>query len=351
MKNRPGKRVRIVDSTLRDGSHSISHQYTPEQVREITRGLDAAGVEIIEISHGDGLGGSSIQYGFDRTPDEEKLRIAASVVTNSKIAVLLLPGIGTKEDLMMAYEHGARVARIATHVTEANISEQHIGIAKKKGMEVLCFLMMAHMAPVETVVEQALFMQAYGADGVYVVDSAGALLPGEVRQRVGALVDSLDVQVGFHAHNNLGLGVGNSLAALEEGAALLDGSLRGMGAGAGNAMTEALVAVLQKAGYETGIDLNKLMDVGEQVVKPLMLRPQEIDNASLILGYAGVYSSFLLHTQRAAEKFGLDPRDILLELGRRHTVGGQEDSILDVEAELSEKRQRSIDNPVNTSVI
>src|SRR5205807_777702 len=220
MKNRPGKRVRIVDSTLRDGSHSISHQYTPDQVREITRGLDAAGVEIIEISHGDGLGGSSIQYGFDRTPDEEKLRIAASVVTNSKIAVLLLPGMG-----------------------------------KKKGMEVLCFLMMAHMAPVETLVEQALLMQGYGADGVYVVDSAGALLPGEVRQRVEALVDSLDIQVGFHAHNNLGLAVGNSLAALEEGAALLDGSLRGMGAGAGNAMTEALVAVLQKAGYETGIDL------------------------------------------------------------------------------------------------
>jgi 4-hydroxy-2-oxovalerate aldolase len=343
MNNGQKERVRIVDTTLRDGSHSISHQYTLEQIRDITRGLDAAGVEIIEISHGDGLGGSSIQYGFNRTPDEEKLRVAASVVTTSKIAVLLLPGVGTKEDLVMACDYGARVARIATHATEANISEQHIGMAKKKGMEVLCFLMMAHMAPVEKLVEQALLMQEYGADGVYVVDSAGALLPSDVRRRVRGLVDSLRVQVGFHAHNNLGLGVGNSLAALEEGASLLDGSLRGMGAGAGNAMTEALVAVSHKAGYETGIDLYKLMDVGEQFVKPLMLRPQEIDNASLILGYAGVYSSFLLHTYRAAEKFGLDPRDILLELGRRHTVGGQEDSILDVAAELATKREQLVE--------
>jgi 4-hydroxy 2-oxovalerate aldolase len=333
-----GKSVRVVDTTLRDGSHSISHQYTEQQVAQVAKGLDEAGVEIIEISHGDGLGGSSLQYGLDRTPDEAKLKAASAVIKRSKIAVLLLPGIGTKKDLLMAKEHGVQVARIATHVTEANISEQHIGLSKKMGMEVFCFLMMAHMVDVEKMTEQALLMESYGADAVYVVDSAGAMLPDEVRRRVGALVDRLRVQVGFHAHNNLGLAVGNSMAALDVGAVLIDGSLRGMGGGAGNAMLEALVAALHKAGYETGIDLYKLMDVGEEVVKPLMVRPQEIDNASLTLGYAGVYSTFLLHAYRAAKKYRLDPRDILMELGRRRTVGGQEDSILDVAAEMAEKK-------------
>ena len=332
------KHIRVVDTTLRDGSHSISHQYTLEQIGDVVRGLDKARVEVIEISHGDGLGGSSINYGFDRTPDQKKLELAASVVGYSKIAVLLLPGVGTKKDLQMAYDCGSRVARIATHVTEANISEQHIGLAKKMGMEVLCFLMMAHMADLATMVEQAQLMESYGADAVYVVDSAGAMVPQEARRRVKALSEQLGVQIGFHAHNNLGLGVGNSMAAIEEGAVLVDGSLRGMGGGAGNAMLEALVAALDKAGYETGIDLFKLMDVGEQVVLPIMQRPQVIDNASLTLGYAGVYSTFLLHTHRAAEKFDLDPRDILVELGRRHTVGGQEDYIIDVAAELAEKK-------------
>jgi 4-hydroxy-2-oxovalerate aldolase len=340
MSNTNTKRIRLVDTTLRDGSHSISHQYTAEQVRNIAQGLDAAGVEIIEISHGDGLGGSSIQYGLDRTPDEEKIKIAAAALVHSKIAVLLIPGIGTKEDLTRAYEHGARIARIATHVTEADISEQHIGIAKNMGMEVLCFLMMAHMIDVPDMLQQAMLLERYGADGVYVVDSAGAMLPSEVRQRVGALVGKLRIQVGFHAHNNLGLGVGNTVAALEEGAVLVDGSLRGMGGGAGNAMTEALVAVLNKAGYTTGIDLFKIMDVGERFVKPILSRPQEIDNNSLVLGYAGVYSTFLLHATKAAEKLGIDARDIIVELGRRRTVGGQEDAILDVGLEIVERRAR-----------
>ncbi len=251
--------------------------------------------------------------------------------------MLLLPGVGVKEDLALARDCGATVARIATHVTEADISEQHIGLAKKLGMDVLCFLMMNHMADVETMAEQAALMEGYGADAVYVVDSAGALLPHEVRERVGRLRERLRIEVGFHAHNNLGLGVGNSLAAIESGATLVDGSLRGMGGGAGNAMLEALVAVLQKAGYETGVDLYRLMDVGEQVVRPIMPRAQEIDNASLILGYAGVYSTFLLHTQRAAAKYGLDPRDILMELGRRGAVGGQEDWIIDVAREMAER--------------
>ena len=331
------KHIRVVDTTLRDGSHSISHEYTEDQIRDTVRGLDEARVEILEISHGDGLGGSSINYGFDRTPDEKKLEIAASIVKHSKVAVLLLPGVGTKKDLQLAHDHGAVVARIATHVTEANISEQHIGLAKDMGMEVLCFLMMAHMADVEKMVEQARLMEGYGADAVYVVDSAGAMVPREVRFRVKALVEQLGIQVGFHAHNNLGLGVGNALAAIEEGAVIVDGSLRGMGGGAGNAMLEALVAALDKAGYETGIDLFKLMDTGEQVVLPIMKRPQVIDNAALTLGYAGVYSTFLLHTFRAAEKFNLDPREILIELGKRNTVGGQEDSIIDVAAEMAEK--------------
>jgi 4-hydroxy-2-oxovalerate/4-hydroxy-2-oxohexanoate aldolase len=333
-----GKHIRVVDTTLRDGAHSIRHQYSAENVRDIAKGLDEAGVEIIEISHGDGLGGSSITYGFEKCTDKEKLQAAASVVKKGKIAVLLLPGVGIKEDLVMAREEGATVARIATHVTEANISEQHIGLAKELRMEVLCFLMMAHMADIKTMVGQAKLMQSYGVDGIYVVDSSGTMQPGEVRARVGAMVAELNVQVGYHAHNNLGLGIGNSIAAIEAGATLIDGSLRGMGAGAGNAMTEALVAVLNKAGYHTGIDLFKLMDVGEQKVKPLMPGPQEISNAALTLGYAGVYSSFLLHSIKAAEKFNLDPRDILVELGKRGTVGGQEDWIVDVAAEMAAKR-------------
>lgn len=333
------KKIRVVDTTLRDGSHSISHQYTAEQVQIIAQGLDEAGVEIVEISHGDGLGGSSINYGFERCADEEKLRAATSVMKTSKLAVLLLPGVGIKEDLVMACDCGAKVARIATHVTEANISEQHIGLAKELGMEVLCFLMMAHMAEINKMTEQAKLMESYGADGIYVVDSAGAMVPSEVRQRVEAMKNNLRCQIGFHAHNNMGLGVGNSLAAVEAGATIIDGSMRGMGAGAGNAMLEAIVTVLKKIGYDTGIDLFKLMDVGETLVRPIMPGPQEISNASLTLGYAGVYSSFLLHSRRAAAKFNLDPRDILIELGKRRTVGGQEDWIIDVAAEIAEKRR------------
>jgi len=340
MAQREGNHVRVVDSTLRDGSHSISHRYTPEMVRDIAGGLDGAGVEIIEITHGDGLGGSSINYGFEACTDEAKIKAAAEVVKNAKIAVIMLPGVGIKADINMAVDNGAKVCRIATHCTEANISEQHIGLAKDLGMEVLCFLMMAHMIDVDLLIEQAKLMESYGADAVYVVDSSGTMLPREVSQRVAAMADALAVPAGFHAHNNLGCAIGNSLAALEAGATFVDGSLRGMGAGAGNAMLETLVAAMDKDGYETGIDLYKLMDVGEQIVKPLMPRLPEIDNAALTLGYAGVYSSFLLHSYRAAEKFDLDPRDILVELGRRRAVGGQEDWIIDVAAEMAEARQQ-----------
>ena len=325
----------ITDTTLRDGMHAVSHQFTPEQMAAVARGLDEAGVPIIEASHGDGLGGSSLQYGFAAASDEEYLKAVSAVLKRAKLAVLLLPGIGTKVDLEMAAGFGAKVARIATHCTEADISEQHMGLAKKLGMTVVGFLMMAHMVPPEKLLEQAKLMESYGADVVYCTDSAGALLPDGVKERVGLLAENLKVGVGFHAHNNLCLAVGNNLAAIEAGATHIDVTLRGLGGGAGNAPAEAMVAVLNKMGIDTGIDLYRLMDVAENVLQPMMHRPQQISNTSLILGYAGVYSSFLLHTYRAAEKYDVDPRDILVELGQRRIVGGQEDIIIDVAHEIA----------------
>ncbi|HVJ49613.1 4-hydroxy-2-oxovalerate aldolase [Desulfitobacterium sp.] len=330
------KKIRIVDTTLRDGSHSMAHQYSAEQIAAITQALAKAKVDTIEVTHGDGLGGSSIQYGFSKLTDQEALQAAARVIGGSKLAVLLLPGIGIKEDLEMAYQEGSRVARIATHVTEADISAQHIKLAKEIGMEVIGFLMLSHIVPAQKVLEQAKLMESYGTDVVYVVDSAGAMLPDDVKKKVSLLKQNLSVQVGFHAHNNLGLAIGNTVSAIEEGAEVVDGCLAGMGAGAGNTPTEVLVAVLNKLGYETGVDLYAVMDAAEDIVRPLMQRPQVIDKAALSLGYAGVYSSFMLHTFRAASKYGLDPRDILIELGKRKVVGGQEDMIMDVALEVKE---------------
>ena len=332
--------VRLVDSTMRDGSHPMAHQYTVEQVTEIARALDDAGVPLIEVSHGDGLGGSSQNYGFSHTDEQQLLRAVQGALTNSSITVLLLPGIGIQEDLKEAYDRGARAVRIATHCTEADIAVQHIGLARELGMETLGFLMMAHMIEPDDLVEQAKVQEASGAQAVYVTDSAGALRPDGVRRRVSALRDALDpeTKVGIHCHNNLGLGIGNSLAAIEEGAEYVDGCLGGLGAGAGNAQTEVLAAVLELEGYETGVDVYKIMDAAEDVVRPMMQRPQIIDRASLVLGYAGVYSSFLLHTYRAAAKFNIEPRDILMELGRRKVVGGQEDSIIDLASELAAQK-------------
>ncbi|MGI9862764.1 4-hydroxy-2-oxovalerate aldolase [Moorella naiadis] len=332
------KFIHLVDTTLRDGSHAVSHQFTAEQVAAIAAGLDAAGVEYIEVSHGDGLAGSSFNYGWSAVSEEELLKAASGAIKKGKLTVLLLPGIGTVEDLKMAADCGAKVVRVATHVTEADIGEQHIGIAKKMGMMAVGFLMMAHMVPPEKVVEQAKLFESYGADYINIADSAGAMLPEDVKARVGAVVEAVKVPVGFHAHNNLTLATANALAAVEAGATFLDCTCRGLGAGAGNAQTEALVGVLDKAGYQTGIDFYKIMDVAEDIVEPVMHRPQVVRNAPLMLGYAGVYSSFLLHTYRAAEKFNLDPRDILVELGRRRMVGGQEDMIVDVAYQLAQKR-------------
>lgn len=338
--------VRIMDTTLRDGSHAVAHQFTPEQVAAVASGLDAAGVEVIEVSHGDGLGGSSIQYGPSAYPEAELLKAASGAIKRGKLAVLHLPGIGIKDDLEMAASCGAQVARICTHVTEADICQQHIGVARKLGMEAVAFLMMAHMVSPQKLVEQAKLMESYGADAVYVTDSAGAMTPNEVKERVAAVRAAINCAIGHHAHNNLGLSVANSLAAIEAGATCIDGSTCGLGAGAGNTPTEVLVAALDKLGYETGIDVYKIMDVAEDVVRPIMRRPQVIDRSSLSLGYFGVYSSFLLHTERAAQRFGVDARDILAELGRRRVVGGQEDMIVDVAVELAEKaRQRPVAAP------
>ncbi len=332
------KFMRVVDTTLRDGMHTVAHQFTPEQMATIAGAMDTAGIDTIEVSHGDGLGGSSLQYGRAAASDEAYLQAVSAVLTKSKLAVLLLPGIGVKEDLDMAASNGATVARIATHVTEADISEQHIGLAKKLGMEVMCFLMMAHMAPIEVMLHNANLMESYGADYVYVVDSSGYMLPPEVKERVAAMKEALNCRVGFHAHNNLGVAIGNSLTAIEIGADVVDGSLRSMGAGGGNAPTETLIAVLDRLGFETGVDLYKIMDAAK-LVDPFKSQSKEGPDATLMLGYAGVYSSFLLHTTRAAEKFEVDPRDVLVELGRRRIVGGQEDMIIDVAYELAKEKK------------
>jgi len=333
----PAARYRLTDSTLRDGSHALAHQFTPEQAAAVASALDRAGVPVIEISHGDGLGGSSFNYGFSRRDERELIGAAARVVQRAQIAVLLIPGIGLAEDLAEVHALGASIARIATHCTEADIAIQHIRTAKDLGMEAVGFLMMAHMIDPAALLAQARIMEDAGADAVYVVDSAGAMTTLDARARVAELKSGLraTTQVGIHAHNNLSLAVANSIGALEEGVDQVDGCSRGLGAGAGNCPTEVLVAVSDKLGYETGVDLLAIMDVGEDVVAPLMPRPQLIDRSTLTLGYAGVYSSFLLHTERAAARFGVDPREILLELGRRRVVGGQEDMIVDVAMELA----------------
>lgn len=330
--------ILITEVALRDGSHAINHQYTTEQVIQIAKGLDEAKVPYIEVAHGDGLGGSSLQYGLSLTNELELIEAATAAVNDSKIAVLLLPGIGTMKDLKEAAKVGVKMARIATHVTEADVSSQHISLAKDLGLETVGFLMMSHMATTEMIVQQAKMMESYGADVVYIVDSAGAMLPKEVKEKIAALTNSLSIPIGFHAHNNLSLAMGNTLAAIEQGATRIDGSIRCLGAGAGNTQTEVLVAVLEKMGIRTGIDLYKMMDLAESIVAPIIKKPQEITKDSLVLGYAGVYSSFLLHAQRAADKYQVDSRDILIELGRRKIVGGQEDMIIDVALEMA-KRQ------------
>ncbi|MGG3470990.1 4-hydroxy-2-oxovalerate aldolase [Neobacillus pocheonensis] len=340
MKN--ARDIYITEVALRDGSHAIAHQFTVDQVLKVAKALNDAGVPYIEVAHGDGLSGSSLQYGLSRTNEMELIEAAVSVADQAKIAVLLIPGIGTVKELKEAAKLGAKMARIATHVTEADVAPQHIVAAKELGMETVGFLMMSHMAPVEKLVEQAKLMESYGADTVYVVDSAGALLPEQVRERIRALKQSVGINIGFHGHNNLSLAMANSLVAIEEGATRIDGSVRCLGAGAGNTQTEVLTAVLDRMGIQTGIDVYKMMDLAEEIVAPILKTPQEITRDGLVLGYAGVYSSFALHAKRAAAKFGIDSRDILVELGKRKVVGGQEDMIVDVAAEIAKVKAEAL---------
>lgn len=328
---------RITDTTLRDGSHAISYRFSPQQVRDIVNKLDEAAVPVIEVSHGAGLNGSTIQQGFSLYPEFSLIEAAVETAKTAKIASLFVPGIGTSEELKQAAVIGIKMIRIAVHCTEADVSEQYFRLAKDLGLEAVGFLMMAHSQPPEVLAEQAKLMESYGADCVYVVDSAGALIPSGVKERVSALKNALKIEVGFHAHNNLGLAIGNTLAAMEAGAGQIDGTLRGLGAGAGNAPTEVLTAVLNKMGLETGIDLSILMDTAEEIVDPIMPNPIIIDRDNLSSGYAGVYNSFLLHVRHAAEKFGVKPSEIMAELGKRQAIAGQEDWIFDVAMELAEK--------------
>lgn len=327
--------VTLVDTSLRDGMSSVSHKFTAAQVAEVCRGLDKAGVTTIEVAHGIGLGASSLQYGFAAASDPEYVAAAVDAVNAADIAVLYVPGIATLTELQGAQDAGANTVRVAVHCTEADCAEQPVRWAREHGLRVMCFLMMSHKLTPEKLAEQAAKLESYGAQVVYVVDSAGALVPRGAAARVRALRGALHVDIGFHAHNNLGVGIANALAAAEEGALWIDGSLRGLGASAGNAQTEVLAAAFERAGYRTGVDLFPLIDTAEHVMAPLMEFPQIVDETALILGYAGVYSTFFHPTKRAAKKYGVKERDILMELGRRGVIGGQEDMIIDVAAELS----------------
>lgn len=341
--NLKGIKIKVHDMSLRDGMHPKRHLMTLAQMTTIASGLDAAGVPLIEVTHGDGLGGSSVNYGFPAHSDEDYLNAVIPLMKQAKVSALLIPGIGTVDHLRMAQSLGVNTIRVATHCTEADVSEQHIGIARQLNMDTVGFLMMAHMNSPEGLVKQAKLMESYGANCIYITDSSGHLLPEGVKSRVGALRDALkpETELGFHGHHNLAMGVANSIAAIEVGASRIDAAAAGLGAGAGNTPMEVLVAVLTLMGAETGVDVAKITDVAEDLVVPMMDFPIRIDRDALTMGYAGVYGSFLLFAKRAAVKYGVPARDILIEMGRKGMVGGQEDMIDDTAMTMARERQIS----------
>ena len=334
------KKITLHDMTLRDGMHPKRHLMTLEQMKSVAQGLDQAGVPLIEVTHGDGLGGASVNYGFPAHSDEEYLGSVIPLMKQAKVSALLLPGIGTVDHLKMAHGLGVHTIRVATHCTEADVSEQHITMARKLDMDTVGFLMMAHMNSAEGLIKQAKLMEGYGANCIYVTDSAGYLLPEQVKERIAAVRAALkpETELGFHGHHNLAMGVANSSAAIEAGANRIDAAAAGLGAGAGNTPLEVLVAVLDRMGIDTGVDVWKIQDVAEDLVVPLMDFPIRIDRDALTLGYAGVYGSFLLFAKRAEKKYGIPARDLLVELGRRGMVGGQEDMIEDTALTMARAR-------------
>ena len=331
-----GKKIILQDMCLRDGMHAKRHQISLKEMVSLATALDEAGVPLIEITHGDGLGGASVNYGFPAHTDEEYLSTVIPLMKQAKISALLLPGIGTVDHLRMAHELGVSTIRFASQCTEADVTEQHISLSRELGLDTVGFLMMAHMLEPEALLKQAKLMESYGANCIYCTDSAGYMLQDDVYNRIKALRDGLkpETQIGFHGHHNLALGVANSLSAVDAGAERIDGSAAGLGAGAGNTPLEIFNAVCIRMGVETGVDIFKLMAAAEEIVVPMMEQPIRVDRDSLVLGYAGVYSSFLLHAKRAAKKYGVRSEDILMELGRMKTVGGQEDMIEDVAINL-----------------
>jgi 4-hydroxy-2-oxovalerate/4-hydroxy-2-oxohexanoate aldolase len=334
------RKILVHDMTLRDGMHPKRHQISLDQMRQVAQGLDAAGVPLIEVTHGDGLGGSSVNYGFPAHTDEDYLSAVIPLMKRAKVSALLIPGIGTVDHLRMARDLGVQTIRVATHCTEADVSEQHINLARSFGMDTVGFLMMAHMASAAKIVEQIKLMESYGANCVYVTDSAGYMLPADVKLRIAAVREAVkpETEVGFHGHHNLAMGVANSIAAVEAGATRIDAAAAGLGAGAGNTPMEIFIAVCIRMGIETGVDLFKISDVAEDIVVPLMDHPIRVDRDSLTLGFAGVYSTFLLFAKRAEIKYGVQAREILLELGRRGLVGGQEDMIEDTALTIARQR-------------
>jgi 4-hydroxy 2-oxovalerate aldolase len=329
--------IRITDTTLRDGSHAMAHQFTVAQVRDTVRALDDAGIEVIEVSHGDGLGGSSFNYGFSKTHDIELIATARQAARNARIAVLLVPGIGTVNDLRRARDAGADIVRIATHCTEADVSVQHFTVARELGMETVGFLMMAHRTTPQILAEQARIMVDAGCQCPYVTDSAGALLMHEAKARFEALIEAVgdDAWVGYHGHQNLSLGVANSILAIEAGVKQIDGSLCALGAGSGNSPTEVLAAVLDRMNIKSGVDVPALLDAAEEIVRPYLPRWPKMDRNAIVQGWAGVYSSFLLHAEQAAQRYGVPAHDILRRCGELGLVGGQEDMIIDIAVQMA----------------